>query len=803
MELVARACALACPDSPESGSSQSSASSVPERGQELRRHSAVADVDATLRHNQSQAGSVAANSFGAMSVGANSMGAISIGAASSVGGRSVGAGSGFSGRSTGPRFAGSFRSISQTTHQPDPPGGVAGWGHILALMSGQPEDGAGSEASASVATISSDDTAWDRGSRRGDRDGNGGADWSKRPGPSSSGHGASDGSGSARSDISGVVPLSELQLQHDDQGRPRCLGAGNFGAVYKAVLRGEEVAVKVFEIGRQEKQEVAARQEVKMLKSLEHPNVVGYRGACLEARGHLLLVMELLVGDLRAALSEDMSGELRWRRSGTSGGRPAPGLGKEIALDIAKGLAFLHDHQVVHLDLKSPNVLLTPERRAKIADVGLARLMPNDYLTAQAVVGTFVWSAPEVLMGGKCSTKVDVYSLGVILHELITGEAPKRGRMRPLKVPEDCPQGVANLVDACTAAKPVHRPTAQQVADLLGGSEHALNNFGTTPAPAAVPAAPARSVSQGDYALRRRMANMYDNIARVAFGSDEAAAAAGYIPANVETVVQDLRPADALWHAEITRQIRPLLEDPEVEDPRSPSRQRIEFLWGLFRELYIFKIESGARVFNSMRNIDLIKLQSIVSNELQGSAGGLSLDDIDEQDRLAGKGVDSATARLDTPATREKWAAVLDAAQLSQEQEDAFVEARRVANEEMAELREERRQLMRQLRGMAAVGASTGEGLDAGARLHANIATENLILNRFQVKILRDVYTPLQHLRAEIAARPGLQDAMPISDELLRRREAAAAAAAGTETTSDRADASQSPIRQERHAGHE
>lgn len=67
------------------------------------------------------------------------------------------------------------------------------------------------------------------------------------------------------------------------------------------------------------------------------------------------IVQELLAGDLRAALSEDASGELRWLRSEAPGGCPAPGLGRAIALDIAKGLAFLHDRQVVHLDLKSPN----------------------------------------------------------------------------------------------------------------------------------------------------------------------------------------------------------------------------------------------------------------------------------------------------------------------------------------------------------------------------------------------------------------------------------------------------------------
>jgi len=641
-------------------------------------------------------------------------------------------------------------------------GGCGGWDALLNLSERQgPDAFLGAEVSMGSRSMKSDDSAWT--SRAGSQDGQAG-----------------------RVDSAGTMTLAELELLHDESGRPWLLGSGNFGAVYRALLRGkEEVAVKVFEIGGPLKEEAAARREVELLKALEHPNVVSYKGACLEARGHLLLVMELLEqGDLRAALSGDIDGELQWRRNPDGDGQRRLGLGRAIATDIAQGLAFIHESHIVHLDLKSPNVLLTAELHAKIADVGLARLMPNDYLSQQAAVGTFVWSAPEVLMGGKCSNKVDVFSLGVILHELITGDKPKRGHLRHLRVPEDCPQGVANLVAACIESKPVDRPTARQVADLLAGPDDVLESYEppVLPPQYALPEPNFGATPEAPYAVRKGMADQYDALAAIAWGSSQSAAAAGYVPANVETVVQDIRPCDALFLAEIVTEMRQLLEDPDVENPECPARQRIEYVWGEFRKLYVNKIEAGARLFNIIRTLDLDKLADVVTAEF--ASGGATLADLDAvgQERLAllaGKGIDSVTARLDTPASREKWAAVLDAAQLSQEQQEAIVDARQRANRQTAALFDERRRLLESLaENLSAADTDPTEGLKAGARLHANIAAQTAVLNKFQVEVMRDIYTPLQHLRAELKALPGLQDGIPISDEIIRRREAASAKAA-------------------------
>lgn len=71
-------------------------------------------------------------------------------------------------------------------------------------------------------------------------------------------------------------------------------------------------------------------------------------------------------------------------------------MGRRIALDVARGLHFLHSHRLVHFDLKSANILLARDNTAKIADVGLAKIMHRQFLSTLYNVGTFAWSAPEV-----------------------------------------------------------------------------------------------------------------------------------------------------------------------------------------------------------------------------------------------------------------------------------------------------------------------------------------------------------------------------------------------------------------------
>jgi serine/threonine protein kinase len=120
-----------------------------------------------------------------------------------------------------------------------------------------------------------------------------------------------------------------------------------------------------------------------------------------------------------------------------------------VAVDVARGLAFLHARSIADLDVKSPNVLLTPARSAKLADFGLARVLLTA-ATAVTACGSFDWAAPELLMGGaanKVSSAADIYSFGVILWELATREAPRRGRMR---------------VPACAPAAPARRPVHER-----------------------------------------------------------------------------------------------------------------------------------------------------------------------------------------------------------------------------------------------------------------------------------------------------------------------------------------------------
>ncbi|CAF2128905.1 unnamed protein product [Brassica napus] len=198
------------------------------------------------------------------------------------------------------------------------------------------------------------------------------------------------------------------------------IGEGGYGPVYKGTLDYTKVAIKVLRPdARQGRSQF--QQEVEVLTSIRHPNLVLLLGACTE---YGCLVYEHLengsVEDLllkRGNNSPSLTWQLRFR----------------IAAEIATSLNFLHQMKpepVVHRDLKPANVLLDQHMVSKIADVGLARLVPpsvSDAVTQYRVTsaaGTLCYIDPEYQQTGMLGTKSDVYSFGITVLQLLTGKPP-------------------------------------------------------------------------------------------------------------------------------------------------------------------------------------------------------------------------------------------------------------------------------------------------------------------------------------------------------------------------------------------
>ncbi|KAG7667074.1 putative serine/threonine-protein kinase [Nannochloris sp. 'desiccata'] len=253
------------------------------------------------------------------------------------------------------------------------------------------------------------------------------------------------------------VGLSELEVCHRPDGSEHIIGSGGFGKVYKALRNGvQPVAVKVIPTSSrggdaERKEKDSTRQEIAILRACRDANIVQFQGAHLGPDQTLLVTEYMEGGDLMANIA---AGRVTWWRRG-----------RKIAIDVAKGLCFLHNRRIVHFDLKSPNILLTRDGTAKIADVGMAKFLNRDYVSA--VVATLSWSAPEMLWGAKCTEKADIYSYGIVLWEICTGEIPERGRLRDIRVPEECPEEVRALVLECLETRPSMRPSALQIVERL------------------------------------------------------------------------------------------------------------------------------------------------------------------------------------------------------------------------------------------------------------------------------------------------------------------------------------------------
>ncbi|PIM98169.1 Serine/threonine protein kinase [Handroanthus impetiginosus] len=195
------------------------------------------------------------------------------------------------------------------------------------------------------------------------------------------------------------------------------IGQGGFGSVYYAELRGEKAAIK--KMSMQASKEFLA--ELKVLTHVNHVNLVRLRGYCI--KDFLFLVYEYIDnGNLRHHLHGRVTEPLSLSTR------------VQIALDSARGLEYIHDHTVpvyIHRDIKSANILIDKNFRAKVADFGLARLTEVGSASLSHVQGTFGYMAPEYAGSGDISPKIDVYAFGVILFELISAKEAvlKRGEV--------------------------------------------------------------------------------------------------------------------------------------------------------------------------------------------------------------------------------------------------------------------------------------------------------------------------------------------------------------------------------------
>ncbi|CAG2169222.1 unnamed protein product [Oppiella nova] len=232
------------------------------------------------------------------------------------------------------------------------------------------------------------------------------------------------------------------------------LGSGAQGAVFMGKLNSQLVAVK--------KVKERCETEIRHLRKLNHPNIVAFKGVCTQTSNCYCIVMEYCpYGQLYDLLK--------------SGKRVPPGKVVDWALQIASGMNYLHVHKIIHRDLKSPNVLITYNDVLKISDFGTSKQW-NDRSTKMSFKGTVAWMAPEVIRNEPCSEKVDVWSFGVVLWELMNCEIPYRdvdssaviwgvgNSSLTLPIPTKCfPEGFQLLMKQCWNAKARNRPSFKNI----------------------------------------------------------------------------------------------------------------------------------------------------------------------------------------------------------------------------------------------------------------------------------------------------------------------------------------------------
>ncbi|XP_007011884.2 PREDICTED: lysM domain receptor-like kinase 3 [Theobroma cacao] len=220
---------------------------------------------------------------------------------------------------------------------------------------------------------------------------------------------------SFNSDKAVVFPYYEVCDATSNFSMSLKIGQGSYGSVYLGKLKGADVAIKQMKNTKSKE----FLSEINILCKVHHSNLIELIGYAAGGDS-LFLVYEFAQN---GALSDHLHG------STLRGYKPLSWIRRvQIALDAANGLEYIHKHTkpyYVHRDVKTSNILLDSNFRAKIADFGLVKLLDNSPevgAVASRIVGTFGYLAPEYVRDGRVTTKIDIYALGVVLMELLTGQ---------------------------------------------------------------------------------------------------------------------------------------------------------------------------------------------------------------------------------------------------------------------------------------------------------------------------------------------------------------------------------------------
>jgi tetratricopeptide (TPR) repeat protein len=275
----------------------------------------------------------------------------------------------------------------------------------------------------------------------------------------------------SQSTLSPSIPYSALIFGKE-------LGRGDFGIVFEGTLQLTEarsikkVAIKQLpQVDKQSADTLAEfHQETQVIKQLNHSNIIRLYGVCTDQIPYCLAMEYMPRGSLYDVLHKDVPPLTTQTQ-------------EKIAIDIACGLAYLHDRKIMHHYLKSSNVLLNDDFHAKLTDFGLAevRLKARVMSDRSDDDDTIRWMAPEIMVYKPYTSSADIYSYGVILWELVTRKIPFEGQPPAVivpqvtqgkreavdPIPESCPPKLSRLIRQCWTKELSERPSANDAINQL------------------------------------------------------------------------------------------------------------------------------------------------------------------------------------------------------------------------------------------------------------------------------------------------------------------------------------------------